>query len=419
MNTVIRDRQPKTENRQPATIYLDHAATTPVRPEVIEAMWPFFAELSGNPSSVHTQGALTSEALERARSTVAAILGCRPAEIVFTGGGTEADNLAVLGVARALRERGRHIITSQIEHHAVLHACEQLEQEGFRLTYLPVDRDGLVDLAALDRALDGDTILVSIMLANNEIGTVQPLAEVCSHVRRRFPRRGTQGSDVVVHTDAVQAAGMLDLDVERLDVDLLSLSAHKIYGPKGVGALYVRRGTPLVPLIFGGGQERDRRSGTENVPGIIGLAVALALAQQERQDEVSRLASLRDRLIDGVLDRVPGVHLTGHRTDRLPGHASFYLDGVTGEAVLVNLDLASVACSSGSACRAGSTDPSHVLTAIGLPPELAKNGLRMTLGRDNTESDVDYVLDVLPGIIQELHRALLRHPGASVYTSAV
>jgi cysteine desulfurase len=360
-------------------------------------MWPFFADAFGNPSSVHGHGAAAHEALESSRAAVACVLGCAPSEVVFTGGGTEADNLAILGIARANRDRGNHVITSQVEHHAVLHACEQLEREGFRVTYLPVDRDGLVDLEALDRALGADTILVSIMLANNEIGTVQPVAEIVRRVRPRC-------QDTVIHTDAVQAAGVMDIDVGRLGVDLLSLSAHKIYGPKGVGALYVRRGVLLSPLIHGGGQERDRRSGTENVPGIVGLAVALGLADRERESEAARLRSLRDRLIDGILERVPGAQLTGHRGERLPGHASFYLEGLTGEAVLVNLDIASVACSSGSACRAGSTDPSHVLLAIGLSPELAKTGLRLTLGRENTDADVNYVLDVLPHIVQELRR---------------
>jgi cysteine desulfurase len=374
------------------TIYLDHAATTPVRPEVLEAMLPFFTELYGNPSSVHGEAEGPREALQRAHQGVADVLGCRPAEIVFTGGGTEADNLAVLGTARALRDRGNHIITTVIEHHAVLRACEQLEREGFRVTYLAVDGEGLVDLDALERAIDQTTILVSVILANNEIGTIQPIAEISRLVRAR---------GIVFHTDAVQAAGALDLDVSRLGVDLLSLSAHKIYGPKGVGALYARRGTPLAPILFGGDQERGRRSGTENVPGIVGFAVALLLAERERPVEAERLQTLRDRLIDGTLARISTAHLTGHRTRRLPGHASVYLDGVSGEAVLVNLDAAGIACSSGSACRAGSTDPSHVLTAIGLSPQLARNGLRTTLGRATTPEDIDYVLDILPHAVRD------------------
>ena len=365
-------------------------------------MWPFFAELSGNPSSVHSWGTVAREAVDRARSTVATVLGCRPQEIVFTSGGTEADNLAILGTARALRSRGRHVITSTIEHEAVLQSCEQLERDGYRVTRLPVDGDGMVDLAALADALDEDTILVSVMLANNEIGTVEPIAEISRMVRPR---------GVILHTDAVQAAGAMDLNVDRLGVDLLSVSAHKVYGPKGVGALYVRRGTPIAPVVHGGGQERGRRSGTENVPGVVGLAVALGLAERERELEAPRLAALRDRLIEGVLMRLPGSHLTGHPTARLPGHASFYLEGLTGETVLVDLDMAGVACSSGSACRAGSTEPSHVLTAIGLADELAKNGIRMTLGRENTAEDVEYVLDILSAIVARLQ------PGQTMNTS--
>jgi len=376
-----------------ASVYLDHAATTPMRPEVLEAMWPFFATAYANPSSVYSAAAGPREAVERAHAMVAEVLGCRPGEVVFTGGGTEADNLAVLGAARALSSSGNHIVTTRIEHDAVLRPCRQLETEGFRVTYLPVGRDGVIDVDDLARALTRDTVLVSIMLANNEVGTVQSMAEIGQLMRSR---------GILLHTDAIQAAGTLPLDVQRLGVDLLSLSAHKIYGPKGVGALYVRRGTPLLPLMHGGGQERDRRSGTENVPGMVGMAVALALAAEERGPEAERLILLRDRLIDGVLEAVPGAHLTGHRTRRLPGHASFFLDGSTGESALVNLDVAGVSCSSGSACQAGSTDPSHVLTALGLSSQQAKNGLRMTLGRGNTETDVDYVLSILPRMVRDL-----------------
>jgi len=376
-----------------ASVYLDHAATTPMRPEVLEAMWPFFATAYANPSSVYSAAAGPREAVERAHAMVAEVLGCRPGEVVFTGGGTEADNLAVLGAARALSSSGNHIVTTRIEHDAVLRPCRQLETEGFRVTYLPVGRDGVIDVDDLARALTRDTVLVSIMLANNEVGTVQSMAEIGQLMRSR---------GILLHTDAIQAAGTFPLDVQRLGVDLLSLSAHKIYGPKGVGALYVRRGTPLLPLMHGGGQERDRRSGTENVPGMVGMAVALALAAEERGPEAERLILLRDRLIDGVLEAVPGAHLTGHRTRRLPGHASFFLDGSTGESALVNLDVAGVSCSSGSACQAGSTDPSHVLTALGLSSQQAKNGLRMTLGRGNTETDVDYVLSILPRMVRDL-----------------
>jgi cysteine desulfurase len=285
------------------------------------------------------------------------------------------------------------VITTQIEHDAVLRACEGLEREGFRVTYLPVDGEGRVDPGAVAAACTDRTVLVSIMLANNEIGTIEPIGEISRIVRSR---------GILLHTDAVQAAGLLDIDVDRLGVDLLTLSAHKIYGPKGVGALYVRRGTPLVPVLWGGGQERGRRSGTENVPGIVGLSVALELAAREREGEAVRLRRLRDWLVEGVLTRVGGAHLTGAHENRLPGHASFYLDGVSGESLLVDLDAAGIACSSGSACRAGSTDPSHVLTAIGLSPDRAKNGLRMTLGRETADEDVDLVLAVLPRVAAEL-----------------
>jgi cysteine desulfurase len=372
-------------------IYLDHSATTPVREEVLEAMWPFFSQAFGNPSSVHSDAGAPKEALARAHEMVAGVFGCRPGEVVFTGGGTEADNLAVLGSARAQRSRGSHVITTVIEHEAVLNSCRELEQEGFRVTYLPVDRDGLVDPSTVRTAMNEQTVLVTVMLANNEIGTVQPIAEIA-----RIAHEG----GAVMHTDAVQAACLLSTNVESLGVDLLSVSGHKVYGPKGVGALYVRRGTPLEPIVFGGGQEGNLRSGTVNVPGVVGLAVALAVAAAEREAEATRLTELRDRLVSGVLSSVPGSHLTGHPTRRLPGHASFYCDDVSGESLLVNLDMADISCSSGSACRAGSTDPSHVLTAIGLPPSLGRNGLRMTLGRATSSEDVERVLSLLPGIVE-------------------
>lgn len=368
------------------SVYLDHAATTPVRPEVMDAMLPYFTEAYGNPSSVHGLGSAAHSALERARQVVGEVLGCRPGEIIFTGSGTEADNLALHGVARARRPHGTHIVTTQIEHDAVRRSCSALENEGFRVTYLPVDGYGLIDPDVLASALQDDTILVSIIYANNEIGTIQPIREIGRIVRSR---------GIVFHTDAVQAVGSLAIDVDELGVDLLTISGHKIYGPKGVGALYARRGTPLSALLHGGDQERGRRSGTENLPGIMGLAVALILAEHERPTESIRLTLLRDRLIGGILARVPHTHLTGHPGLRLPGHASFYLERMTGELVLVDLDMAGIACSSGSACHAGSTDPSHVLTAIGLPATMARNGVRMTLGRENTVEDIDYVLDVM------------------------
>jgi cysteine desulfurase len=374
-------------------IYLDHAATTPVRQEVLAAMWPFFGDAFYNPSSRYAPAQQVAAALEAARATVAGCLGARPGEIVFTGGGSEADNLALKGVALANRARGDHLITTTIEHHAVLHACQDLERShGFRVTYLPVDRHGLVDLDALAAALDERTVLVSVMLANNEVGTIQPLAEIAALVRPR---------GILLHTDAVQAAGLLDLNVDALGVDLLSLAAHKFYGPKGAGALYVRRGVRLHPLIHGGGQERDRRAGTENTAGIVGLAEALRLAVAERDEVGPRLTALRDRLLDGLL-AAPGVVLTGHPIRRLPGLASICVAGVEAEPLLIELEMAGIACSSGSACAAGSSEPSHVLTAMGFPPELARGALRFSLGRHTTAEEIDYVAATVPAAIAAL-----------------
>lgn len=374
-------------------IYLDHAATTPVRDEVLEAMWPFFRQAFYNPSSRYGPAQEVATALATAREVVATCLGARASEIVFTSGGSEADNLAIKGVALANRHRGNHIITSAIEHHAVLHACAALEEQyGFRVTYLPVDRHGLVELAALNDALDDETILVSIMLANNEIGTIQPLAEIAALVKSR---------GMLLHTDAVQAAGALSLDVTTLGVDLLSLAAHKIYGPKGSGALYIRRGVAVYPLIHGGGQERERRAGTENPAGIVGLAEALRLAVAERASEAPRLTALRDRLLAG-LTVSPGVFMTGHPQQRLPGLASVYVAGVEGEPLLIELEMAGIACSSGSACAAGSTEPSHVLTALGLPAEDARGALRFSLGRHTTADEIETVIATLPGLVANL-----------------
>ncbi|MBV9788835.1 MAG: cysteine desulfurase [Chloroflexi bacterium] len=373
------------------TIYLDHAATTPVHPRVLEAMWPYFSQQFGNPSSRYPLAEQSRSGLDWARQTVASTIGARPGEIVFTGGGSESNNLALQGVAFARRAHGDHIITTQIEHHAVLRTCEYLERvHGFRVTYLPVDRHGLVDPQALERALDERTILVSVMLANNEIGTIQPLAEIA---------RLTRDRGITLHTDAVQALPTLNIDVNALGVDLLTISAHKCYGPKGVGALYVRRGTPLLAQIYGGHQERDRRAGTENVAGIVGLATALQLV---RSQDLGALTVLRDHLIGGVLQRVPGATLTGHPSLRLAGHASFCFSGVAGEAVLVALTDRGIACSSGSACAAGQSDPSHVLTAIGLPAELAQTAVRLTLGLTNTPAQIERVIEELPEIVAAL-----------------
>jgi cysteine desulfurase len=382
------------------TIYLDHAATTPMRPEVVARMTPYFSELFGNPSSIYRLGRQSLEALDEAHDSVAQALNCRPTELVFTGGGSEADNLAIKGVAYSKRRRGNHIITSAIEHHAVLHTCQQLEAEGYRVTYLPVDSFGLVEPAAVEEAITDETALVTLMYANNEIGTIQPIAEIGRICRARR---------VAFHTDAVQAGGLLDLDVAALNVDLLTLSAHKFYGPKGVGILYVRQGTRIQPQVLGGSQERNRRAGTENVPGAVGAAYALELARAERAHEVPQQIALRDRLIEGIRGAIPATKLTGHPQRRLPNNASFAFDGVEGESLLLNLDLLGVAASSGSACTTGSVEPSHVLTAIGLTPGEARGHLRLTLGRSSTGADVAFVLEQLPGIVARL-RALSTRP---------
>ena len=380
------------ETHNNMTIYLDHSATTPVDPRVVAAMAPFWTELYGNPSSIYGLGRRAAAALEDARRRIGRILNCGPAEIVFTGCGTESDNLALRGVALAAAARGkRHLVTTPIEHHAVLHTANDLaEHFDCEVTLVPVDPYGLVDPDAVAAAIRPDTALVSVMMANNEVGTIQPIAEIAARVRER---------GVPFHTDAVQAGGHLPLDVEALQVDLLSLSAHKFYGPKGVGLLYVRRGVRLLPVQTGGGQERGRRSGTENVPYIVGMATALELAQAERDAEARRLNLLRDRLIQGLMARIPDLILTGHPTQRLPGHVSLIVPGAEAEALLIALDMAGIAASSGSACATGSPTPSHVLTAMGYTPQEAMSALRLTLGRANSEADVDYVIEKLAEIV--------------------
>ncbi|WP_461358413.1 cysteine desulfurase NifS [Candidatus Darwinibacter acetoxidans] len=373
-------------------IYMDHAATTPVRPEVWEAMLPYFSTEFGNPSSVYSWGRSARKALDSARDKVAALLGASASEIVFTSGGSEGANLAIKGVAWADQNKGKHIITSAIEHHAALDTVLWLETQGFEVTILPVDEYGLVDPAQVEAALRPDTILVSIMHANNEVGTIQPISEIGALVRARGVR---------FHTDAVQTAGALDLNVDALNVDLLSISAHKFYGPKGVGALYVRKGVRLHPLIHGGGQEKRRRAGTENVAGIVGLAKAFELAQEEREAESARLQKLRDRLIEGLL-QIPHTRVNGSLERRLPNNVSVCFEFIEGESLLLNLDLRGIAASSGSACTSGSLDPSHVLLAMGLSHEIAHGSLRLTLGRENTEADVDFVLQEIPGIVERL-----------------
>lgn len=380
-------------------IYLDHAATTPTRPEVVARMQPYFSELFGNPSSIYALGRKSADAVDSAHETVSRALNCRPTEVVFTGGGSEADNLAIKGIAYAQRRRGNHIITSAVEHHAVLHTCQRLEQEGYQVTYLPVDAHGQVDPAQVEAALTDQTALVTIMYANNEVGTVQPIAEIGQICRaHRVP----------FHTDAVQAGAMLDLDVAALQVDLLTLSAHKFYGPKGVGILYVRQGTRVQPQVLGGSQERNRRAGTENVPGIVGAAAALDMAREERDRENERLLALRDMLIDGML-RLPEVELTGHPTRRLPNHTSFTLAGVEGESLLLNLDLVGIAASSGSACSSGDIEPSHVLTAMGVTSQRARGALRLTLGHSITADDIGVTLQRMSEILPRL-RSLSTQP---------
>jgi cysteine desulfurase len=379
-------------------IYMDHAATTPLDPRVFERMQPYFSELFGNPSSIYGLGRKSLAAVDAAHETMARLLNCRPTEIVFTGGGSEADNLAIKGVAYSPRRRGKHIITSAIEHHAVLRTCEQLEHEGYSVTYLPVDNDGLVNPTDVAAAITDETALVTIMYVNNEVGTVQLIAEIGRVCRERR---------VPFHVDGVQGA-LLDLDVAALSVDLLTLSAHKFYGPKGVGILYARQGTRIQPQVLGGSQERNRRAGTENVPGIVGAAAAFELIRAEREEETARLEKLRDRLIDGVL-RIPDARLTGHPTWRHPGSASFAFAGVEGESMLLNLDLEGIAASSGSACTTGDVEPSHVLTAMGYTASEARGHLRLTLGATSTDEDVDTLLARLPSIVERL-RALSTRP---------
>ena len=375
-------------------IYLDHAATTPVDPRVVEAMLPYFSERYGNASSIHSLGREARRALDQARADVAGILNCSPQEIVFTSCGTESDNLAIRGVAWNSRQRGGHIITSSIEHHAVSHTCEQMEEQfGFHVTYLPVDEYGRVDPADVEKAISDRTVLITIMYGNNEVGTIEPISEIGEIARRH---------DIPFHTDAVQAAGALSLNVQGLNVDLLTLSGHKFYAPKGVGVLYVREGLELIPSQTGGGHEHDLRSGTENVPCIVGLATALKLVEERREEESYRLASLRDRLTDGVLSSIPHCRLMGHPTERLPNNANFIFEYVEGEGILMSLDMQGIAASSGSACSTGSPEPSHVLLAMRVSRDVAHGSVRMTLGHQNTEDDVDRVLDVLPSIIERL-----------------
>jgi cysteine desulfurase len=377
-------------------IYLDHSATTPVDPRVTEAMSPYWGMVFGNSESSHAFGQQAASALEQARQTAADVLGCRPSELVFTGSGTEADNLALRGAAWAARQSGRgdHIVTTPIEHHAVGHTVDQLcDLFGFKATRVPVDGNGTVDPDDVAAAIRPGTVLVSIIMANNEVGTAQPMVKIGRVCRER---------EIIFHTDAVQVAGRLPLEFDDLNLDLLALSAHKFYGPKGVGLLYVRRGTALLPAITGGGHERGRRPGTVNVAGAVGLATALRLVEEGRVSEAARLRHLRDRLIEGVLASVPDSRLTGHPKCRLPHHASFAFRGVEGQAAVLELDLQGIAVSSGAACAEGESEPSFVLEAMGLPPDWSLGSLRLTLGRSNDEADVGRVLEVLPGVVARL-----------------
>ncbi len=392
------------------SVYLDNAATTAVSPEVLEAMLPYFTQHYGNPSSVHGTGRDARKAVENARRQVAAALNAQPSEIYFTAGGSESDNWALKGVAFANRKKGSHIITTAIEHHAILHTCAWLEKQGFSVTYLPVDGEGRVDPAAVEAAIREDTILISVMAANNEIGTLQPIGEI---------GRIARAHKVLFHTDAVQAVGAIPLDVQALNVDLLSLSGHKFHGPKGIGALYIRRGTRLDSLVHGGAQERGQRAGTENLPGIVGLGKAIEIAARDLAENAARITALRDRLMDGILAAIPDVRVNGSRTHRLPNNVNVSVRYIEGESMLLRLDLAGIAASSGSACTSGSLDPSHVLLAIGLPHEVAHGSLRMTLSSDTTQADIDRVLEVLPGIVADLRSMSVLNAGTSTVTDDI
>jgi len=377
--------------------YLDNAATTPVRSEVLEAMLPYFTQKFGNASTIYSYGREAKEALEESRKNVAQLIGANTEEIFFTSGGTESDNWALRGAVSANVKKGKHVITSSVEHHAVLYTCRDLEKQGFKITYLPVDKDGLINVKDVADAITDETILVSIMHANNEIGTIQPINEIAKIIKQKNP-------EIIFHTDAVQTAGKIPVNVNNLGVDLLSMSAHKIYGPKGVGALYIRKGTRIAPFMTGGAQESSRRAGTENIAGIVGFGKAAELAECEQQEQYERLTLLRDRLMQGILNTIPYTRLNGHPTLRLPHNVNISFEFIEGESILLNLDMKGICASSGSACTSGSLDPSHVLLAIGLPHEIAHGSLRLTLGRENSEEDVDYVLEVLPSIINKLRQ---------------
>jgi len=377
------------------TIYLDHSATTAVKPEVLEAMIPYFTENYGNPSSIYLKGREGKNAIENARDKVAKAIGATSKEIFFTASGSESDNWAIRGVALANTKKGRHIITSNIEHHAVLNTCKRLEKDGFEVTYLPVENNGILDPAKVETAIRPDTTLVTVMYVNSEIGTIQPINEI---------GKITRAKGVYFHTDAVQAIGHIPIDVASLNVDLLSLTAHKFYGPKGIGSLYIKNGTKIQPLIYGGNQERARRAGTENVAGIVGLGKAIELATTDIEAHNKKLIALRDRTIEAILTKIPYTRLNGDRYKRISGNVNISFEFIEGESLLLMLDLKGIAGSSGSACTSGSLDPSHVLLALGLPHEIAHGSLRLTFGDENTDSDVDYLLEMLTGIVDKLRQ---------------
>ncbi|MCM8762136.1 MAG: cysteine desulfurase NifS [Candidatus Omnitrophica bacterium] len=376
-------------------IYMDYNATTPCDKRVVDEMVPYFSEQFGNPSSIYRLARDAKKAVEKARENLAKLLDCKPEEVFFTSCGTEADNWAITGTAFGMRDKGRHIITSSIEHHAVLHTCKFLEKMGYEITYLPVDRYGIVDIEILKKSIRKDTILVSIMAANNEIGTIQPIKEIAQIVKEK---------GVLFHTDAVQVVGKLPFSVKQLGLDMLSLSGHKFYGPKGVGALYVKKGVKLIPFIYGGGQERKKRAGTENVAGIVGIGKAAEIAISEMTEEGEKIRPLRDKLEEGIKQKIPEIIINGHPEKRLYNTLNLCIRAVEGEAILLHLDFEGICASSGSACTSGSLEPSHVLVAIGVPDILLHSSLRLSLGKHNTEDDVDKVLEVLPGIAEKLRK---------------
>ena len=384
-------------------VYLDYAATTPTHPEVVKAMLPYFTEAFGNPSSIYSYGQEARGAIEEARGKIANLIGARDEEIIFTSGGTEADNFALTGIAYANESKGNHIITSSIEHHAVMETCKFLGRRGFKVTYLPVDEYGFVDPDDVRKSITAKTILISVMHANNEVGTIEPIAEIGKIAKE---------AGIYFHTDAVQAVGHIPVNVNELKVDLLAMSAHKLYGPKGIGALYIRKGTRITPFLHGGDQERKRRASTENTPGIIGFSAAAELAQQDMNQEAERLIHLRDRLIKGLLEQIDHSHLNGHPQKRLPNNVNVSIEFIEGESILLNLDLEGIAASTGSACSSSSLEPSYVLLAMGLPHEQAHGSLRFSLGKWTSEEDIGQVIEALPRIVAKLRAMspLLKSP---------